>query len=190
MKNPRSLFLLIIVLTIIGIFINLPNTISFQDFKKDIKYNPNLLVSKLMPGKEITFRQGLDLKGGVSLTFKAAVEEVPASERDQALESARSVIERRVNLFGVSEPLIQTAKVNKDSRIIVELPGVSNVNEAINLIGQTAKLTFWEQTATISGTIPSDYPLNAGELGALSKTDLSGSDLSQASVVFDPNTGK
>lgn len=190
MKNPRSAFLLIVVLTAVAVFINLPNTISIGSFKKDIKVNPNLLVQKLNLGKEITYREGLDLKGGVSLTFKASVEDVPASERDQALESARTVIERRVNLFGVSEPLIQTAKVNNDSRIIVELPGVTNVNEAVNLIGQTAKLSFWEKTATISGQLPNDYPINAQIVGSVSKTNLTGGDLSAASVVFDPQTGK
>ena len=189
MKNPRTAFLFIVILTLIAVFINLPSTISIGNFKKDIVVNPNSLVQKLSLGKEIAFRQGLDLKGGVSLTFKAEVEEVPVSEREQALESARAVIERRVNLFGVSEPLIQTAKVNNDSRIIVELPGVTDVNQAVDLIGKTAKMTFWEQVATISGEIPQDYPINAQALGALSKTDLTGSDLSSASVVFDPSTG-
>ncbi len=188
MKNPRSAFLLIIILTILAVFINLPGAISLGSFKKDIKINPNYLTNKLNLGREIGFRQGLDLKGGVSLTFKAAVEEVPASERDQALESARTVIERRINLFGVSEPLIQTAKVNKDSRIIVELPGVTDVNQAVNLIGQTAQLAFWEKVATVSGKV-SGYPINASELGPLGKTDLSGSDLSSSAVVFDPKTG-
>lgn len=190
MKNPRAALLLIIILTFIAVFINIPNSISIGNFKKDINFNPNSLAHRLNLGKEIDFRQGLDLKGGVSLTFKVAVEEVPVSEREQALESARSVIDRRVNLFGVSEPLIQTQKVNNDSRILVELPGVTDVGQAVDLIGTTAKLTFWEKTSTISGKLPSDYPINGQELGALKKTDLTGTDLSASSVVFDPNTGK
>lgn len=127
MRNPRPIFLFISILTLIGVYLNLPSNISIGSFKKEIKYNPSYLVQKLNLGKEFAFREGLDLKGGVSLVFKVAVDEVPVSERDQALESARAVIDRRVNLFGVSEPLIQTAKVNNDSRIIVELPGVSDV---------------------------------------------------------------
>lgn len=190
MKNPRTALLLVIILTFIAVFINLPNSIAVGNFKKDIKINPNALAQRLNLGKEIDFRQGLDLKGGVSLTFKVAVEEVPVSEREQALESARAVIERRVNLFGVSEPLIQTAKVNKDSRIIVELPGVTDVKQAVDLIGTTAKLTFWEKTSTISGKLPPDYPINGQDLGSLKKTDLTGTDLSSSAVVFDPNTGK
>ena len=154
MKNPRLLFAFIILLTLIAAFINLPGR---------IKYNPNFFAEKYNLGKELTFRQGLDLKGGVSITFKAEVEKLPAGEREKALESARSVIERRINIYGVSEPLIQTAKVNNDSRIIVELPGVTNVNEAINLIGATAQLNFWEPAATTSAEVAtsSAYPINA-----------------------------
>lgn len=183
MKNPRLLFWLIIVLTIVAIFINLPSTVSF---------NPNLVTAKLGLGKTLEFRQGLDLKGGVNLTFRADVSDLSQAERDKALESARTVIERRVNLFGVSEPLIQTVRVNKDSRIIVELPGVTNVNDAVNLIGQTAKLSFWETTATVSAEIAtsSAYPINSSLVGPIKQTDLTGSDLSSSSVVFDPNTGK
>lgn len=183
MKNPRLLPLFIILLTIAAVFINLPNS---------VKFNPNVLAQKINLGKTLEFRQGLDLKGGVNLTFKADVSKLPASEKDKALESARTVIERRVNLFGVSEPLIQTAKVNNDHRIIVELPGVRDVNEAINLIGSTAKLSFWEPTATVSAEIAtsSAYPINASVVGPIKQTELSGSDLSSSSVVFDPNTGK
>ncbi len=193
MKNPRLLFAFIIVLTLLSVFINLPGRVELPGLSRSIKYNSNYVLQKLNISKEITFRQGLDLKGGVSLTFKAEVEKLPAGERDQALESAREVIERRINLFGVSEPLIQTAKVNNDSRVIVELPGVTDVNQAISLIGSTAQLTFWEPTASIAaGVIESgEYPVNAGDsgLGPIKKTNLSGSDLSSAAVSFDPNTG-
>ncbi len=183
MKNPRLLFWFIVFLTITAIFINLPSTVSF---------NPNLITEKLGLGKTLEFRQGLDLKGGVNLTFRANVSDLPEVERDKAMESVRSVIERRVNLFGVSEPLIQTVKVNNDRRIIVELPGITNVVDAINLIGQTAQLSFWEKTATVSAEIStsSAYPINASLVGPIKKTDLGGSDLSSSSVVFDPNTGK
>ncbi len=193
MKNPRLLFAFIIVLTLLAAFINLPGRISLPGFTRDIKYDSSFVLQRLNIPKEISFRQGLDLKGGVSLTFKAEVEKLPAGERDQALESAREVIERRINLFGVSEPLIQTAKVNNDSRIIVELPGVTDVSQAINLIGSTAQLTFWEPTASVAADVivSGEYPINADQsgLGPLRKTDLSGSDLSSAVVSFDPNTG-
>lgn len=183
MKNPRLILWFIILLAIVAVYVNLPG---------NFKYNASSLFGKISHGKTLEFRQGLDLKGGVSLTFKAEVEKLSSSQQDQALESARTVIEKRVNLFGVSEPLIQTAKVNKDSRIIVELPGVTDVNQAVNLIGETAQMTFWQPTATISAEMAtsSAYPINAGGLGPLKVTDLSGSDLSSSAVVFDPKTGK
>lgn len=192
MKNPRPLFLFIILLTFAAVFVNIPSSISYKNFNKEIKFNPNFLAKKFNIGKSLEFRQGLDLKGGVNLTFKAEVDKLPEGERDKALESAKVVIERRINLFGVSEPLIQTAKVNHDYRIIVELPGVTNVSDAINLIGQTAKLSFWEKAATVSAEITSSsaYPLNASSIGPIRQTSLSGSDLSSSNVVFDRNTGK
>lgn len=192
MRNTRILFLLTTLLTLFAVFINVPSSISLDNFKKEIKFNPNFFVEKLNIQKPLEFRQGLDLKGGVNLTFKADVSDLPSTERDQAMESARVVIERRVNLFGVSEPLIQTAKVNNDYRIIVELPGVTDVNEAINLIGATAKLSFWETTASVSARMAtsSAYPINAAMIGPIKETNLTGSDLSSSSVVFDPTSGQ
>jgi preprotein translocase subunit SecD len=194
MKNPRFLFPLIILITALAIFINLPKSVNIQGRTQEIKVNPNILTERLNIGKPLEFRQGLDLKGGVSITFRADVADLPDAERAQALESVQSVIERRINLYGVSEPVIQTAKVNNDSRVIVELPGVTNVEEAINLVGATAKMTFWEQAATVSAEVASskEYPINAEilGLGPLKQTNLSGSDLSSSAVVFDPNTGR
>src|SRR6266581_1519838 len=92
---------------------------------------------------DFSFRKGLDLEGGTSITLRADMHDIPQSQRDDALDSAKTVIERRVNLFGVSEPVVQTSKVNKDYRIIVEIPGLTDVNQAVALVGKTAKLTFW-----------------------------------------------
>ena len=98
-------------------------------------------------------------------------------DRPAALESLKSIIERRVNLYGVSEPLIQTSKVNNDYRIVVELAGVSDVKQALDLIGKTAELTFREEAATLSGDIQI-------------LTNLSGRDLKKASPSFDQRTGE
>lgn len=194
MKNPRSLFFLIILLTLFAVFVMLPPSFSFQGKTIDITYNPNYFIAKYNLGRLIEFRQGLDLKGGVSITFSADVEEIPVSERDNALESAKTVIERRVNLYGVSEPQVLTAKVNDDYRIIVELPGLTDVEEAINLVGSTAKLSFWEQDFDISleEATSSAYPIGADQLnlGPLKETDLTGSDLSSTAVIFGNQTGE
>ncbi|MCX6740888.1 MAG: peptidylprolyl isomerase, partial [Candidatus Parcubacteria bacterium] len=63
------------------------------------------------------------------------------------MDGARDVIERRVNMFGVAEPLVQTAKAGDEWRIIVELPGIKDVNQAIKMIGETPLLEFKEQAA-------------------------------------------
>lgn len=88
---------------------------------------------------------GLDLRGGSHLVYQADVTQVPESDRASSLDGVRDVIERRVNFFGVSEPVVQTNKVGDNWRVIVELPGVTDVNQAIKLIGETPILEFKEQ---------------------------------------------
>lgn len=91
---------------------------------------------------------GLDLQGGVDLVLEADLSAVPQGEKGDKLEGVKVVIERRINAFGVSEPVIQ--KVG-DTRISVQLPGVRNVEEAKNLIGKTAVLDFREQIVDGTG---------------------------------------
>ncbi len=90
------------------------------------------------------FRLGLDLAGGTHLVYKADLSRIPPSEREAAMEGLRNVIERRVNLFGVSEPRVQIAKVGNDWRLIVELAGVKDIKKAIQMIGETPHLEFKE----------------------------------------------
>ena len=192
--SPRFLFFSIILLTLVSIFINLPN---FQKISlgpvKNLDINPSSFLRTFRIRENLEFRRGLDLKGGTSITFKADMSGVSPSQKSDALDSVKTVIEKRINLFGVSEPVIQTATVNGDSRIIVELPGVTDINQAINLIGTTAQLSFWEQGKTESAKTasPSAYPLGILEVlgpGAV-KTSLSGNELENSSVTFDQNTG-
>jgi protein-export membrane protein SecD len=92
------------------------------------------------------FNLGLDLQGGAHLIYQANVESIPDSDRTASVEGVRDVIERRVRGgLGVSEPLVQTTKVNNDYRIIVELPGITDVNTAIKMIGETPILEFKEE---------------------------------------------
>jgi protein-export membrane protein SecD len=95
--------------------------------------------------KEIDFRLGLDLLGGSHLVYKADVSAVALKERNPAIEGVRDVIERRVNTFGVSEPVVTTNKNGEDYQIIVELAGIKDVNQAIKMIGETPLLEFKEQ---------------------------------------------
>ena len=90
------------------------------------------------------FRLGLDLQGGTHLVYEADMSQIPAVERGEALSGVRDVIERRVNAFGVSEPVVQTIQSGATHRIVVELAGVLDVSEAINQIGETPILEFKE----------------------------------------------
>ncbi len=96
----------------------------------------------LIPAKP--FQLGLDLQGGAELTYEANVANVQEQDKEKAVEGVRDVIERRVNAFGVGEPHITTAKVADSYRINVELPGVTDVNDAIRRIGETPILEFRE----------------------------------------------
>lgn len=190
-KNPRSLFWLIICLTLISLFIVLPkiDNLKMPLFAKGISFDTNSVLKSIGINSELKFRKGLDLEGGTRITYKADLSNIQEDQKNAALNSARMVIERRVNLFGVSEPIVQTSVTNVDSRIIVELPGV-DINQAKSIIGTTAELTFWEQIATESADIAttSGYPL--GLDSNFKKTELSGKDLQSTSVTFDQNTGK
>lgn len=96
--------------------------------------------------KENQFRLGLDLQGGSQLIYQADVSNISDADKDDLLDGVRDVIERRVNTFGVSEPVIQINKtIDNDYRIIVELAGIKNVDDAIKEIGETPKLEFKEQ---------------------------------------------
>lgn len=93
---------------------------------------------------DIPFRLGLDLQGGTHLVYVADVSDIPAREHVEATSGVRDVIERRVNAFGVSEPLVQTNKSGDEWRVIVDLAGISDISEAIRLIGETPTLEFKE----------------------------------------------
>lgn len=87
------------------------------------------------------FKLGLDLKGGSQLVYQADFETIPFKERRNALEGVRDVIERRVNTFGISEPKVQ---ISGEDRLIIELAGINDINEAVRRIGETPLLEFKE----------------------------------------------
>jgi preprotein translocase subunit SecD len=206
MKVNKWILALIIVLIIASIGILIPSQIHLNINYKVPFINKTIAINQNLPGinfsipgtklqvkNNFSFRKGLDLEGGTGVTMRADMKGVPKDQRDNALNSAKSVIERRINFFGVTEPLVQTAKLNNDYRVIVELPGVTDVNQAVDLIGKTAKLTFWEEGASSSAQAsPSALPLGVPQILGMSarQTDLTGSDLSQAAVTFDQNTSK
>lgn len=108
-------------------------------------------------GGPLPLQFGLDLAGGTHLLYRADTSEVAPEEREESLAALRDVIERRTNLFGVAEPLVQieqssfVAEVRED-RLIVELPGVTDIDEAIRIIGETPLLEFRIQDPNASET--------------------------------------
>ena len=112
---------------------------------------PNLHPGKTVYGQAVAekfpFKLGLDLSGGVRLIYQADVSSVKAGDVQNTMALLRDVIERRINLFGVSEPVVQVEEKGgltgpADQRLIVEIPGVSDVQKAIAMIGTTPKLEF------------------------------------------------
>jgi len=95
---------------------------------------------------ENPFKLGLDLQGGTHLVYEADMSAIAEADKATALEGAREVIERRVNAFGIAEPVVQTNISGGHYRIIVELAGVFDVESAIKMIGETPILEFKTQT--------------------------------------------
>ncbi len=97
----------------------------------------------------LPFRLGLDLKGGAHLIYRADTASLSSGEIGEAMAGLRDVIERRVNMYGVTEPVVQVEQsgsalnpLDREQRLIVELPGVVNLDAAIKMIGATPYLEF------------------------------------------------
>jgi hypothetical protein len=185
MKKITSFIIFLIAIFII--WIDLPEKISFGKLnitipKREISFNLFGIKFK----KEFKTYFGLDLKGGAHLVFEANTNKIKSEDVEDALNATRDIIEKRINFFGVSEPQIQTVKSGNIYRISVNLPGVTDINQAINLIGKTAQLSF-KELASPSAKIATNSPL----LAQLTKeTGLTGKDIKKAQVSFESNTGK
>lgn len=91
---------------------------------------------------EIPFQLGLDLQGGLHLIYEADLSDIDRAERSEAMEGLRDVLERRVNLFGVQEPMVQIEGDGDQRRLIVELAGIESPERAAEIIGETPFLEF------------------------------------------------
>ncbi len=87
---------------------------------------------------------GLDLNGGVRLVYQADLSNVPEADHKEYMKADASVIRTRVDSLGATEPII---KVLGNNRIMVELPGIDDINKAVELIGRVALLEFGELAA-------------------------------------------
>ncbi len=135
-----------------------------------------------------SFRLGLDLLGGTHLVYKADLSGVKGQSSSDAMSGVRDVIERRVNLFGVAEPLVQ---IESTDRLIVELAGIKDVNQAISMIGQTPFLEFKEERAPAETQAIADAQKKGQQLDQdpyFKPTGLTGKYLTGSKVTFDTTT--
>lgn len=179
MKIFKTIFVAFIFLFLV--WVDLPENIKT---KYKIPGQINFNVFGLNVKKDFPTKLGLDLKGGSSLIFEADISKVKKEDLNDALNSARDVIERRINFFGVTEPQIQTIKTGDKYRLNVDLPGINNYEEAVKLIGQTAQLTFRE--------LPDDKIATTTPIFAqlTKETGLTGVHISKSTVEFDSQNGK
>lgn len=141
------------------------------------------------------FRLGLDLSGGSHLIYKADVSQIDPSEIENSMDALRDVIERRINIFGVSEPTVQVQGggfiSGEEEKLIVDLPGITDIDAAVAMIGQTPLLEFkTEASADAPRTAKVDengqLVLDVGE--QFVDTPLTGRYLKKATLEFDQTT--
>jgi preprotein translocase subunit SecD len=137
------------------------------------------------------FKLGLDLAGGTELIYRADTSQISSTDTNDAMNTLKDVIERRVNLFGVSEPIIQVegaGTFSKDNKLVVDLPGVTDIKEAIALIGKTPTLEF----KLLNKNIPPNTQISSTtDLNQyFTPTGLTGRYLSRATVEYNNTTGQ
>jgi preprotein translocase subunit SecD len=131
---------------------------------------PKGIGAKWMPWK-----LGLDLVGGSHLVYQIDLSNVSSTDQASVVTGLRDVIEKRVNLFGVSEPNIYTSQNGNQAQLFIDLAGVKNISDAISQIGQTPFLQFAEVQTVGSST---QYV----------QTNLTGQYITGAQMTFDPTT--
>ncbi len=163
-------------------------------FKSEPKLNKNYDREKAF-FKHSPFRLGLDLSGGSHLIYKADISNIPSGQVGDSMDALRDVIERRINIFGVSEPVVQVQSAGfisgGEEKLIVDLPGVTDVEKATAMIGQTPLLEF--KTELPKGTpqevkVGKDGKVDLSLASSFKTTELTGRYLKKATLEFDTNT--
>jgi protein-export membrane protein SecD len=168
--------------------------LAFFVYKSEYKLNKNFgKANSFMQNHQ--FRLGLDLSGGSHLIYKADVSAVPAGQVSDSMNALRDVIERRVNMFGVSEPVVQIQEGGFASgggeKLIVDLPGITDVEKATQMIGQTPLLEFKIEAPKDTPqkvSIDNDGKVSLDASQQYIPTELTGRYLKKALLEFDQNT--
>lgn len=184
-KKTKNIFYTILGLTFICLVINLPPQFTLFGrtfYRPDFSFN----IGNYKFQKNLDLKFGLDLAGGASLIYDVDTTKVAKDNLVSALDSLKTNIERRVNLFGISEANVKLSSQGGKNRLTVELPGIEDVNQAINLIGRTAQLSFRGENskiteATTSASFADAFPYDTG---------INGSHLIRSSVQINPNNSE
>ncbi len=185
--KKRRVFLILFTLFIAAI------AAGFFDFPQ---YG-NVLLSKI-PGKlripDRPYSLGLDLQGGVQLTYSADLSKLSPGDYDSAMQSLQDVIERRINLFGVKEPVVQTEGSGGNRKLSVEMAGIHDPAQAIQLIGQTPYLEFKEPKSNFDQINQDNQKIAQAGKGnyedPFQDTPLTGQYLKKADVIFSSTTNE
>ncbi len=172
MKQKIKAFWVIVFVLVMGAWLWKGDTLFRGGFKKD-------------------FVLGLDLAGGAALTYSIDTHSLPKDANvNDSVESLRDVIERRVNLFGVREPTVTTSfsRLANEWRLVVELPGVADIDQAAKLIGETPVLEFRTEKKDAKPITASSTMYDF--IDNFEKTDLTGTYLKKAGLVFDKTTNR
>jgi preprotein translocase subunit SecD len=202
-KSPKLVrnFTFILVLFFTCVLLALPETFSLRawGFPLDFdKHQLDFTLGDKTYSLALPLKQGLDIAGGVQLTLKAEMAAVAPEDRLDALQAATEVVRSRVDAYGLSEPLIQTAVSGDDYRLLVELPGMSDIDQALSLIGTTAMMDFRLQDASKAALLAAQATDSAQDiltqymdyLDSFTATDLTGTMLKKATPTFDGQTNQ
>jgi protein-export membrane protein SecD len=179
----------VILVTVIAAWYLLPSFQFYRDYyRRPAQELARVSAEKLAELRKKAIHLGLDLQGGMHLVLEVDRTKMNAAEARDAVDRAMEILRQRIDQFGVAEPLIQ--KEGED-RIVIQLPGLTDRQRALDLIGKTALLEFKlvrppEEAQSVFERLDS-YLAARGALGAdtlLRQTPLSAYFLSLESSAF------
>jgi len=170
-KSANKIYLAVVLcLTVACLLLVFPGPVNRVLSYLNIGFIPHL--------PEKNFKLGLDLQGGSHLVYEADVSQVELKGRKDSMQGLRDVIERRVNMFGVTEAVVSTQQAGESERLVVELPGVKDINKAIEMIGKTPYLEFKEESPNNTTSSEPSFV----------STKLTGQYLKKATLSFEQST--
>ncbi len=173
MKHFRTnllIFILIALAALTSAFFVVPKNVAD-------KYLP-IIPEQSTIGDVSPWKLGLDLVGGTALTYQIDLSGTNPADYEDIVSSLAKVVEKRVNPLGVLEPKVTTAKNGDKYELLVELPGIKELKDAVQYIGETPTLDFREFVTGADGKI-SPIPV---------ATKLTGRYITNASLAFDQNS--